>query len=68
MTTPPIVWKTCEETWGWTGTDYLRCGAPAVMLVQHRGRREGPYQMCLEHGTHNADNRNAEVLARKADT
>jgi len=45
------------------GEKYLYCGKPAVMRVQHRGRSEGPYEMCLEHGCHNADNRNAEVIA-----
>lgn len=50
----------CEET-GLVlgGVTPIPCGAPAVMLVQHRGRREGPYWMCLAHGTHNCRNRNA---------
>ena len=52
----------CQETFGMIGQKYLECGKPAVMQVQHRGRDEGPYYMCLECGTHNADNRNAEVI------
>lgn len=54
--------RTCEETTGMIGDDYTRCGAPAAMIVQHRGRREGPYFMCLMCGTHNARNRNGQVL------
>lgn len=35
------------------------------MLLQHRGRSEGPYFMCLECGEHNARNRNAEGACSK---
>lgn len=52
----------CEETWGMVGDKYLRCGKPSVVQVQHRGRAEGPYFMCLEHGWHNVKNRNAEAI------
>jgi hypothetical protein len=45
------------------GDQYLRCGLPAVALVQRRGRTEGPYYMCLEHADYNCRNRNAELLA-----
>ena len=57
---------TCEEVLTMVGSIYLRCGEPAVMQVKHRGRDEGPYVMCRECGEHNARNRNAVVLARKA--
>lgn len=57
----------CEETLGMIGSQYLRCGAPAKTLVQHRGRNEGPYWMCDEHAHHNIHNRNAEdITPRKA--
>lgn len=65
MSAPSFDGKTCEETYGMIGEKYLYCGRPAVMLIQHRGRAEGPYFMCLNCGEHNARNRNAEVLARK---
>lgn len=53
----------CEETWGMLGNGtYLRCGKPAVSLVQHRGRDEGPYFMCMADGWHNCKNRNAALL------
>lgn len=54
--------RTCEETTGMIGDKYLRCGRPAVMVVQHRGRNEGPYAMCRECGWHNCRNRNAGVV------
>lgn len=60
---PDFAGKACEETTGMVGETYTRCGAPAVMLVKYRGREEGPYFMCFGCGTHNARNRNAEVLA-----
>jgi len=44
------------------GDKYLRCGKPSVVQVQHRGRSEGPYFMCLEHGWHNVKNRDAEAI------
>lgn len=52
----------CEETWGMIGDKYLRCGKPSISRIQHRGRDEGPYYMCLEHAWHNVHNRNAEVI------
>ena len=52
----------CQETKGMIGEDYIRCGKPAIMKIQHVGRDEGPYLMCLFCGTHNADNRRAIVL------
>ncbi len=52
----------CEETYGMIGDKYLRCGATSLALVQHRGRSEGPYAMCLEHADHNIRNRNAECI------
>ncbi len=51
--------RTCEEVTGIIGEQYLRCGAPAVVVVQHRGRSEGPYAMCLPCADHNMRNRNA---------
>lgn len=51
--------RTCEETWGMIGDRYLRCGKPAVVIVQHRGRDEGPYAMCYACADHNMRNRNA---------
>lgn len=56
---------TCEETLGMVGDAYIRCNGPAIMKIKHRGRAEGPYYMCLIHGCHNADNRDAEVLETK---
>ena len=60
---PEFYDQRCQETVGMIGDDYIRCEKPAVMLIQHRSRAEGPYYMCLECGTHNLDNRNAELLA-----
>lgn len=56
--------RTCEETYGYDERrqEYLRCGAPAVRLIKHRGRREGPYWMCEHHAVHNIDNRNADDI------
>lgn len=54
--------RRCQETVGMVGSVYLRCNAPAAMRVQHRGRTEGPYDMCLECGAHNVSNRDAEVI------
>ena len=53
----------CQETTGMIGNEYLQCGAPAVALIQHRGRHEGPYYMCIECANHNVHNRNADVVA-----
>ncbi len=50
--------KDCEETHGMIGNRYLQCGKPADILVQPRGRNEGPYWMCEEHAHHNLLNRN----------
>lgn len=61
-----MIGETCEETVGMIGDEYLRCGRPAVVLVQHRNREEGPYSMCLECGDHNIANRNAEALEASA--
>jgi len=55
----------CEETLGVIGSQYLRCNAPARILVKHRGRNEGPYWMCDEHAEHNVHNRNAEDVTSK---
>lgn len=56
--------KTCEETTGIiSGTDtYIHCGRPAVALVKHICRREGPYFMCLPCADHNIRNRDAIAL------
>lgn len=56
---------TCQEVLGADHRDYIRCGAPAFILVQHRGRDEGPYWMCKEHAFHNIGNRNAEDITPK---
>lgn len=60
--------STCEETTG-TATFgdlvcdmYLRCGKPAIALVKHRDRNEGPYFMCGPCAYHNTRNRNSEAL------
>ena len=57
----------CQEIHGMLGSIPLRCGTPAVMQVQHRGRAEGPYFMCEACGSHNVNNRNAEVIAVRAE-
>ena len=57
-----IIDRTCEETTGMIGEQYLRCGAPAVVLVKHKGRNEGPYFMCGPCANHNVRNRRAEPL------
>lgn len=54
--------RTCEETTGTIGDTYLRCGAPAVVLLRYRGRDEGPYAMCYACADHNLRNRNAGVV------
>lgn len=54
--------RTCQETTGMIGDKYLRCGQPAVVVVQHRGRNEGPYDMCYACADHNLRNRNAGVV------
>lgn len=51
--------RRCEEVVGMLGSQYLRCGAPAVVIIQHRGRTEGPYAMCFECADHNMLHRNA---------
>lgn len=53
---------TCMETRGMIGNRYLRCNLHAVVILQHRGRNEGPYPMCFECGDHNMRNRNAAPL------
>lgn len=57
--------KTCQETTGMIGEKYLRCGKPAVALIQHRGRSEGPYYMCGPDANHNVYNRNAVAIVVK---
>ncbi len=52
----------CQETTGMIGNMYIRCRRPAVMVIQHRGRDEGPYPMCHPCGDHNARNRNADLV------
>ena len=54
--------RTCEETTGMIGEWYTHCGAPAVCIVQHRGRSEGPYAMCRADASHNVRHRDAEVV------
>lgn len=54
----------CEEASTLSRERYIPCNAPATMLVKHRGRAEGPYRMCEECGTHNIQNRNAEMVKR----
>lgn len=51
---------TCEETTGMIGDAYIRCGASAKILVQPRGRTEGPYWMCDSCASHNIMNRDCE--------
>lgn len=58
---------TCEEVLMMVGEQYIRCGDPAVMVVKHVGRREGPYRMCAGHGTHNVANRGAVIWRSKED-
>ena len=61
---------TCEETTGFDERtqQYIRCGRPAVALIKHRGRIEGPYWMCPEDADHNIKNRNAEDITPKEPT
>lgn len=54
--------KTCEETTGTIGENYIRCGRQAVAIIKHRGRDEGPYFMCGPCASHNVQNRNAVAL------
>jgi hypothetical protein len=57
--------ETCEEVRGMDGDEYLRCGAPAEMIIYHKRPGEHPYRMCRFHGTHNIENRGAiELVAR----
>lgn len=49
------------------GTLVFDCGAPAHVLVQHRGRAEGPYWMCPPHASHNIQNRDAEDITPEAE-
>lgn len=51
---------TCQETIGMIGEQYLRCGKPAQILVQPRGRTEGPYWMCDYCASHNIHNRDCQ--------
>lgn len=58
---------TCQETPRMLGNMPLKCGAPAVALVQHRCREEGPYFMCAPCADHNIHNRNGFAVAIAAD-
>lgn len=58
----------CHETTGMIGDSYICCGLPAVAIVQHRDRTEGPYPMCFGCANHNTHNRNAEVIEQLAPT
>lgn len=59
----PIDWplRTCEEITA-VGNLEVPCGKPAMVLVKHDGRREGPYFMCRPCASHNVANRGASVL------
>ncbi len=52
----------CVETLAMVGDKYVCCGWPAVAIVKHVGRDEGPYAMCLSHAAHNVGNRGAVVV------
>ncbi len=51
--------RRCEERIGSAG---YQCGAPAKVLVKHKGRNEGPYFMCLPCADHNILHRDGEAL------
>lgn len=55
---------TCQEVTMMVGDRYVRCGQPAVMVVDHGGREI--YWMCLACGTHNVRNRGGKMLAGPA--
>lgn len=57
----------CEEASPFSYGGYIPCNAPAVVLVQHKGRSEGPYRMCALCASHNVHNRNAEVVRELTD-
>jgi hypothetical protein len=61
-----MVERKCQETTGAIGNLYLRCGKPAVAVVQHRGRSEGPYDLCEACADHNVRNRNGYVVEQYA--
>lgn len=54
---------TCQEVVMVVGDRSFQCGDRAIVQVQHRGRAEGPYFMCLKCGAHNIRNRDAELIA-----
>lgn len=62
-------WKTarCQEVKDAIGDLLIRCHVPAVVLVQHNGRSEGPYYMCAWCWDHNIRNRNARAEAVSPD-
>ncbi len=52
----------CQEASIFSTEKYIPCFAPAVAIVQHIGRSEGPYYMCLMCAVHNVDNRHAKIV------
>lgn len=45
-----------------SGMRYFACGAPAIAIVQHDGREERAYYMCLPCTMHNLRNRGASLI------
>lgn len=54
--------RSCEEAVGSIGIHPIQCNAPAVALIQHIGRNEGPYFMCGPCSNHNVKNRHAKAI------
>lgn len=57
------IYRKCEEASAMSIESYIPCGLPAILLVHHTGRKEGPYFMCKECADHNVSNRRAKILA-----
>lgn len=55
----------CQEASTFSMTDYIACARPAVAIIQHNGRSEGPYYMCGPCAHHNIRHRDARAVCVK---
>lgn len=56
----------CQEASPFSSGKYIPCFAPAVAIIQHIGRSEGPYYMCGPCANHNIKHRHACAVFVKA--
>ena len=55
----------CQEASPFSTEKYIPCFGPAIAIVQHIGRSEGPYYMCAGCADHNVRHRHAKVVLWK---